>query len=125
MSKSRQLRYGQPFAKSFVPKGRSAATIYAVALFEHPEVTKVGKTQKWMQRRRAYDFWNLAPGNAVRDFRTYTFIEDWVDLDQIERHVLAALPFPLRMGNEWFAVSLEELSPKLDEIIDGLGLSYM
>jgi hypothetical protein len=125
MSKSRQIRKGQPFAKCFVPRGRTSAVIYAVSLKEHPLVTKVGRSARWQQRRRAYDCWNLAPGDAVENFRTYTFTEDWVDLEGIERFVLDALQFPRRFGKEWLDAPFEDVVPRLDEVIEGLGLSFI
>lgn len=122
-----QKLYGapQPLVRNFLPRGRSESIIYAVVLREHPEVVKVGRTTRWANRRKAYACWNLANGDGILDERVFIITDEFVDLPHLEAHVLSAMPFPIRHGNEWFTADLDEVCRLIDQILCAAGLSYI
>lgn len=115
----------QPLFRTFVPAGHSHFVIYAVVLREHPEVVKVGRTNRWKMRRMAYLNWNLSNGDGILDERVFNITEEYVDLPQLEAHILSAMPFPLRHGAEWFVADLDEVCRLIDQILCKHGLSYV
>lgn len=111
--------------RSFVPKGRSEFVIYAVALSEHPGVVKVGRSAKWKARRKAYESWNLAPGNAIEQERAFIVTEEFVDLPKLEDAILEAIPFPQRHGREWFVADFDEVCRLIERFLCEHEISYI
>lgn len=88
---------------------------------------KVGRTTKWHSRRRAYDTWNLAPGDGVEECAVYTFVEEAIDLPQLESVVISALKgsFPVKMGKEWFAAPFDEARTIVERTLEAFGMEYL
>ncbi len=114
---------GAPYAKSFVPHGRTGYYIYAVSVADHPGVVKIGRTAKWSVRRVSYANWNLAAGDAIAFERVFTITDEYVDLPKLESAILAACPFPIRHGSEWFAADFEEVARFIDRFLCEAGIS--
>lgn len=110
--------------RCFVPRGRSSAVLYIVALKEHSGVVKVGRTTRWKNRRVFYDTWNLTPSGAIAAERVITITEDYVDLPALEAALLNWLEFPMKHGREWFIAEFEDVSRAVDEFLNETGLSY-
>lgn len=118
------LRKGDPLARCYVPNGRTMPTIYTARLREKPQLVKVGRTSKWSARRPAYDRWNLADGDGLIEYRLFQIHEDHVRLPDVEAAVLAAIPFPIGYGREWFVGGFEEVTRAVDAALEALGLDY-
>lgn len=114
-----------PLAPSFVPKGRSHAVIYAVVVAGHPDTVKIGRTANWPSRRRAYDCWNLSSGDGIKDFRCFTITDEYCDLTKLEAAIIAACPFPLRHGAEWFRADLDEMCRFIDRFMTEADISFV
>ena len=114
-----------PLVRTFVPKGRTGAYLYAVALHEHPGVVKVGRTANWQARRKSYAAWNLSASDAVAAERVFCLTEDFVDLPALERFILGSLPFPIRFGSEWFTAEIDDAAREIDRLLCESGLSYV
>lgn len=132
MTRSRALKrfdtlYGGkgPWVGSFLPRGRSQYILYAVALSEHPGVTKVGRTTRWDRRRASYARWNLSDGDAIAAEQTFVITEEFVDLAKLEAALLAGLPFPTRHGREWFVADFDDVCRAIERFLCEHGLSYV
>lgn len=119
--------YGErgPLVKSFLPSGRTAPVIYTVSLLEQPGITKVGRTTKWCQRRRAYADWNLAHGDGIRSEATFLITEEFVDLAKLEQHILANIGLPLHWGREWFRGEFSDVTDVVRELLHRTNLSFI
>ena len=124
MGKNRQARKGEPFARCFLPKGRTAQVLYAVSVKDHEGVVKIGRTRNWRSRRIAYDNWNLARGDAVTASRAFVLTDEWLDLPRLEAAMLAQCPFPLRAGSEWFHADFDEMCEFIARFLDDAGISH-
>lgn len=115
-----------PLVACSVPNGRTSYTIYAVALSEHQGIVKVGQTSRWKSRLSNYQNWNLANGDAVERYTRFAFYDAFVDLRQLEAHVLESVrrEFPVYRGSEWFSGDYDEVVRLIDRTIAATGLSY-
>lgn len=121
----RQHEDARRLVRDFTPRGHSHACIYAVVLRDHPEVTKVGRTAKWRNRRKAYADWNLSNGDGILAERTFIITEEFVDLALVEEAILDELPFSRHYKREWYKADIEEVERAIDRILCGMGLSYV
>ena len=117
---------GKATLTCFVPTGRSVAVLYVVSVKEHPGVVKIGRTMRgWNQRRREYAFWNLCAGDGIDREMIFTITEEFVDLAKLEAEVLAAMPFPVRSGREWFVADFDEACRLVDQFLCQHDISYV
>jgi hypothetical protein len=116
--------YRDPLVEDFMPAGRSEAVIYAVALKEHPGVTKVGRTCRWRNRRKVYESWNLRLG-AIAEERLFVLTDEYVHLPSLETYILANLPFERHFGNEWFAAEIDDVAKHIDRMLCEHEISYL
>lgn len=110
--------------RCFVPSGRSGFYIYVVSVVDHPGVSKIGRTVKWNNRRKAYANWNLRPGDGIDQERVYCITDEFVDLNAVEAAILEAAPWPVRSGSEWFLVDFDDACRHVEEMLCVGGLSY-
>ncbi len=119
-----RIRPGQPFATDFAPSGRSHYCIYAVVVKDHPEVTKVGRTNKWKSRRNGYANWNLAKGDGIVQERVFIITDEYVDLVKLENAILKSCPFPIRFGSEWFRAEFDDVCQYIERFLCAAAISY-
>ena len=124
MAKHKQASRGEPFAKSFIPSGRSQLVIYAVGVDGHEGVVKIGRTTNWKSRRKSYARWNLSEVDAVKTERVYVLTEEWIDLIRVERALLSSCPFPLHYGAEWFRADFGDMCDFIESFLSQAGISY-
>tara|TARA_S200002703_G_C3801784_1_gene247840 strand:- start:3472 stop:3912 length:441 start_codon:yes stop_codon:yes gene_type:complete len=113
-----------PLTLDFMPRGRTSFTIYVVAVRDHPNVTKVGRTTKARQRKYSYECWNLAAGDAITHWTEFTLNDEFVDLPALEKHILSSLDFSIYSGKEWFAAEPEDVVRVVDCLLAETGLNY-
>src|SRR5688572_11159860 len=112
-----QQAFRRAVAPCFLRKGRNQPTVYAVALRDHPGLVKVGRTGNWERRRRAYDQWNLAPGDAISDFRTFLITEEYVDLARLELCIIERMQGEPAFGKEWFRAELGDVCDMIERTL--------
>lgn len=104
--------------RCFVPAGRSCPALYAVTLKDQPGVVKVGRTNRWTQRRKAYADWNLRRGDGIDREVLFEIHDEWCDLEEMEAQVLRSMNLPLRHGFEWFVGSLEAAVDAISAVLE-------
>jgi len=115
-----------PLVASFLPKSRQQQyIIYAVTLYEHPGVVKIGRTFNWKSRRKYYESFNLRCGDAIEDERVFVITDEFVDLPKLERCLLERMPFPRRHGAEWFETTLDDMARVIDQFMCEHDISYV
>ena len=123
--KRKPLRLGQPFVENFIPLGRTETVIYLVVVNAHPTFVKIGRTRGWVTRRKAYASWNLSAGNGILSERVFRLTEEYVDLEKLEKDLIATMPFAKAYGNEWFIAEIDEMGRLVDRFLCAHDISYI
>jgi hypothetical protein len=116
-------KYGQP--RSFLPKGRTHQVIYVVCVRDHPGVVKIGRTSRWLHRRRVYANWNLSNGEAITHERTFCLTDEFIDLEKLEAEILSRAQYPLAHGYEWFRADFDDVCRFIDATLLELDITYL